>query len=68
MEKIMLTVILTWMFLGLLALVAKIQISPKHKEIFNSADWLQKCAGVMLFCSIGVFQWKQLFELETENG
>ncbi len=57
-----------WVTFGLLALLASYRASETHEYLWNNSHTATNIFVALVFAVIGVFLWKQIIEMETENG
>ena len=57
-----------WVTFGLLALLAKITDGEYYTMQWRYAILPAKVIVIVGFALFGIFQWKQIIEMETENG
>ena len=62
------TVWTLWVTFGLLALLASYRTNDTHKYLWSISSTATNTFVVLMFAVIGIFFWKQIIEMETENG
>lgn len=66
-DLIQIAIFSLWVMFGVLALLAKLS-SNYYWQMFKPAPMIHKIGCVLFFAVCGAFWWKQIIEMEMENG